>query len=744
LLPGGQEAAPLRLTTVLALVLLGSLSPLLAQPAAPQPADQQHLAAPGTPLDITADVVRYYQPQRLVTASGNVRATYQDLEVNAQELVADLEAQTATLTGQVRLLYRGQVFTGSSIFVDLRTRLWEFRQAASSLTPDFFGQGVVAPLFVDGQEVTGGGPQVVARQGAVTTCNRALPHYHLEARRITIYPGRRLVARDASFWIGRHRLFNLPSFHVRLQQRERVPIVPEVGENEIDGRYLKTRYQYDLTDAAPGSLLLDVMEKRGFGKGLDQGYGWARALGGVYLYHVANRSTGENELVARSRHQQDLGGGLVLRTLADYRQNSGYYLPGSTLVNNTLSLDRTRPSAASRLGISYNRNQGYTDYSALLASLDHVQNFGTARTLTLGSTFQQHDIAPGLPEDVEINNRIQIVDRHHPYDLTLDVAKRLDPDSYTGDSFYQVLDRLPQLTLETTSYRLPALGLLGVPARGSMSVGEFFERPTDLRAGRLALTFDSLPTTYRLTPSTRLSGQAGLRQTFYQDPDHTAQYAYNTTANLDQQFSHHWSLRTNYYLLKPKGYTPFRFDYVGNYQAAGASLNFDNGPAGRASLVTGFDLETSTWRNLQGRLNQRLSPTVSLALASTYNLNRGEAQDLSALGQLVDRRTAWLLGLRYDPRTSQWRRITSDLAWQVTDKWRIQSISGWDGGTRQFIYNEVLVVRDLHCWEALFYYSRSRRLFRLDLRIKAFEWGRRDFGVTRSGQYISPLPPEIY
>ena len=740
----GAEASGLRLRLawlVMVVVLAGA--PLAAQAeAAPAGGEAGTFPGPEAPLEVYADLVRYYGEQRLVTATGNVRAVYEDLEVRSGELVADLEAQTATFRGEVALRYREQTFRGTGLYVDLRTRLWQFREVTSALTPRFFERGVIRPVYIAGEEAQGGGPRLQVREGQVTTCDLPEPHYRISSGHVTIYPGRRLVARDLYFWLGRHRVLRLPSFSVSLRERERLPVVPEVGQNEIDGRYLRTRYQYSLADSAPGAVRVDVMERRGLGTGIEQSYGQGGVAGSLLLYRASSR--GQNELQGRLRHEQDLGGGMSLAAFGDYRQNAGYYLPGTTLVDTQVALARAVGTTNSRLALSFHRNQGFTDFSSLLGTLEHTQSLGTRQTLLASSSYQSYDVAPGQPDDVEVNNRVTLVDRHRPFDLTLEVAKRLDPDNYEGDDFYQTLDRLPQVTVESTSYRLPALGLLGVPARASMSLGEFFERPTDLRAARYALAWDSLPVTQRLGGHTSAGGQAGLRQTFYGDADHTAQYAYHGTLNLFQQLSRHWSLRSSYYLLKPKGYTPFRFDYLGSYEQATAGLAFDNGRAGRASLLTGFDFENGTWRNLQGRLNTRLGRTVTLALASAYNLNRGESQDLAALGTLVEARTAWRLGLRYDPRSSRWRRITSELDWLATDKWRIQSIAGWDGGQRRFIYNELLVVRDLHCWEALVYYSHSRRLFRLDLRIKAFDWGRRDFGVARSGQLISPVPPEVY
>lgn len=700
--------------------------------APPQPAGM-------TPLDITGDRVRY--TNRVVVASGHVRAVYRGLEARSDYLTADLDADTAAFTGNVTLHAQGETLQAESLFLRLDTGVWEIRGAHGAISPAFFQRGVVAPVYVGADEITGGRTPMLISGGQVTTCDLPRPHYQLSARRVLIYPGRRLVAERVSFLLGRRRLFTVPRFSIPLRERQRVPIVPEVGQNEIDGAYLRTRYNYSLGGSTPGSLLMSLTERRGLGTGLEQRYAWAGTAGSLLLYRIGNPGEAP-ELQGRLSHRQDLGSGFSLEAFADYRKNSGYYLPGTSLLNSQVFLTRSAAGANTRLALTYTQNQGLSDLRSLLGTLQHYQTLGR-RTVSLDTTYQMNNIPGGLPDDVEINNRVQLVDHQRPFDLVLDVAKRLDPDRYEGDDFYQVLDRIPQLTVESTSYRLPALSLLRLPARASLSLGEFFERPTDLRASRVAMAYDTLPVSKQYG-GLRVSGQAGFRQTFYGDQDHTAQYAYNSYLNLDQRLTSHWSLRAGYSLLKPKGYTPFRFDYLGSYENASAGLVFENGRAGRASLLTGYDFENATWRNLQLRLNERLTRTVSLALSSAYDLNRGDPREIAALGVLADSRTAWALGLRFDPRTSRWRRITSELDWRISDKWRLQAINGWDGATHRFLYNEVLLVRDLHCWEALLYYSQSRRLVRMDLRIKAFEWGRRDFGVARTGQYLSPVPPEVY
>ena len=710
-------------------------------PVAPQPSSAQEQPpggeASGDFIELrSADHIRYDGERRVVRASGNVLFGYQDVDVSADELVADLRADTAILSGNVVLRTRGEEFRGDTLLVHLDTREWEFAQARGAISPKYFERGVVAPLYVGAQEVLGLPDRLLVRGASFTTCDLAHPHYEIEARRLRIWPGRKLIADHAALFILGKHIFTLPWLLVPLREAQRQPFIPTVGQDQFEGYYLKTLVNYVLTSNSYGSAHLDLMTARGFGKGLEHTELYPRGRTDLYLYQVNNTTTGANEVTARAAHQQDFGGGLNLRATADFRNDNYYYIAGSRVTTSQISLDRRRAGSDASLAFDYNNTSSSFDFTRWSVSLRDDER-GPRYGLGLNSRFDDQTTVPGQASDLEWNNRLELTDHETRMDARLLVTKRFDPDgdAFTGDDFYQVVDRLPELVLDTDTYRLRAAPG-GLPARLTLSVGNFSERPTSLQAYRVYFGYQGIPQTIRLGAATRVSAQARFEQYLYGDRDHTAQYDYGTNVRLEQDLGDSLKARLGYALLQPKGYTPFRFDYIGSYQSAIFDLNYRRGDRYRAQLRTGYDVNYSRWSDVIARVDVPLVRTLQVGLSAGYDPNQGVARDLVSRLRFGDYRTALELSTSYQPQQGKLQRATAYLDWVANPKWRIQLLSSYDGPQHQLVWGEVLVTRELHCWQAMAYYSLQRNLFRLDFRIKAFEWGRPDFGVGRSGQYL--------
>jgi hypothetical protein len=696
-------------------------------------------------FEVRADRLRYQPDARTMTASGNVSASYQEFEVRADQMQADLQARTAQFPGAVALVWRGERFEGKDLVVNLNTREWVLREVHSSVSPQFFQQGVVQPIIIGTVEAEGSPSAIRAGTSYATTCDLAHPHYRLQAREIRIRPGRDLVARHVSFWLGNRRVLSVPSFWVSLKERTRQPFFPQVGQSELEGSFIKTRTEYSLSSRSYGAFLLDAMSRRGLGQGIEHFYSIGPGQGKLRLYHVINPQTDLREMSGALAHEQPLGQRAKFSLAAETRRNAAWYLGTSTLSSLRGALDFRAGDSTSSLSFGYNLSKSglsgspATRFGQWDAALRHDQP-----GLSLAAEFQRNTTAPGEADDEELNSRLSLARKWRQADLTLDVSRRFDIDGsrYTGDDFYQVQDRLPELALDTTAARLGINALRALPSRLNLSVGNFHEQPTNLTAYRANLLWEASPKEVRLSPSANLLIASALRQAFYGDKDHTAQYAYRLDTGIQQRFGSA-SLRIDYHLLEPKGFTPFRFDFISPYRVASAALDVQ-GKRSKASLLSGFDVENSRWQDILFRSQFSAGSRLKMGLSAGYDPNEGKWRD--AVLQARWARGNDLLGLaaRYDARRGKLRRLAADADVTAAKRWRVRYFVGYDNMQGRFIYNEVLLTRDLHCWEAILFYSQQRKIVRLDLRIKAFEWGGRDFGVGRFGQRIDSTLPDIY
>jgi hypothetical protein len=678
-----------------------------------------------------------------VAARGDVHARYRDLDVRADELDLDLNTDIGVFRGNVALEAEGQRFTGDSLTLDVANEEWTFAEPRAALPPSFFQQGVRSPVYLSGKEVVSEPGEMLVLGASLTTCDRAQPHYHIQSHRAVIYPGRRLVARNVGFFVGGRRLFTIPYFVVSLREMRRQPFVPEIGESELEGKFLKTLFNYELGARSFGSLHLDFMERRGIGYGIEQSYPAGDGGGRVFLYRVNDNVNDRTELTGRLEHRQPIGS-FDLSLVSDYRRNDAVLGSSQTVRNTQLAFDRSRPGSTTRLAFSDNSIISLGQFTTQTIGLRH-REYDQDSAWEISTDYQAVSNALAPATDRELDTRFAYDDQRAAYDLSLVVQKQfdLDDDRYLGDSYYQVIDRLPEVTLLSDDHRLGGALAQYLPGRYQLSLGDYRERPTDTSAPRLDLRYDVEPVRRELGGGIMLDATGSFRQDFYGDPDRTAQYAYGANIRLGSDLGGGWQARLNYLLLERKGYSPFRFDYIGVYRSLTAGVERRTSGS-RLSLVAGHDLRASRWHDLLARADFRVSPSLRLTATTGYDFNRGRPRDVLARALIGAGRFRLGVGARYDPNHGEWPTVNTDLDWRVSPKWRLQMLTGYSGTARELLYNEIMVTRDLHCWEARLFYSKQRDLFRIDLRIKALEWGGYDYGLGRFGQMLDTSVGDLF
>jgi len=219
---------PVRRLVLLLPVLLVALGPargLRAQPA---------------PLVVEADRVTYDTVARTVEAQGRVRLTYRDVRASADYLFADLARREVLLRGDVRLV-RGQQRLAAG---EVRYRL----DTDEGLATDV--RVLAEGAYLQARQVQVGPDRAVATDALATFCDPASPLFHITARRVTVFWADRLVAEDATLWVGRTPVLTLPRYEVRIdpERARRDFPSPQLGYDALSGYWIALRYPYRLGD----------------------------------------------------------------------------------------------------------------------------------------------------------------------------------------------------------------------------------------------------------------------------------------------------------------------------------------------------------------------------------------------------------------------------------------------------------------------------------------------------------------
>lgn len=698
-------------------------------------------------VTLSADTIRQSLAADTLTASGHVVVKVREVEVHGDRLVVDLKTNMANLSGHVELRAHGQTIRGGQVTLNLKTGRWTSRQAQVTLSPDFFVQGVAKPLFAKGTSFVGSEKELVVRQAAATSCDLKDPHYRLEARQVFIYPDDKLVAKRVRFMVGHTTVASLPSYVISLKpRRRRQQLVPILGYNEVEGAFAKTSYNYLATEAGMGVLYLDLMQKRGVGVGVEHEYRAGPYWGVAYLYGLRDRRTGATEFNARLHHTQHLSDILDAQLRLDFTRNNAYYARAASNLNAELTLRRQTDTAQSTFTLRQQRSTGFGTRTNITSSFQHQQRFSSHLSTNFRANFRKNDLGVGLAADQELNSLLEVLNHDKRLDLLCRVEDRLDLDgsAYQGDNSLYAFERLPEIILRSDTTRLGRGRLFGMfPVRAETSVGKYRELPAQTHLTRTYFRADLQPYRKAVTGSSELRVGGSFRQTLYSND--TAQYVLNYYSELDNELSRDWNLRLGYRKQRPAGFTPFRLDFASRYESADLRLSFNQNDRQQFSLSGGYDFERRRYRDMIFRYQLMPNDTYYLSLSGGYDLENGEFRDfLTRLELRRHERFSLDLNTRYSPRLGQLTRINAYLYCKPHRFWEFEALSGYNGFTNHFDFNQIKVTRDLHCWQAFLTYDQQRREFRLDLALKAFPAFDTRFGVGQSGQGLNTSVGQVF
>lgn len=315
-----QNGVPLRGAPLFFLIpLLLSAASRAGAEAVPAPGD------PGTPLPaamadttaaqgrvvLSADHLIYHEDTGSISAEGNVRLWYGSLTLTAQSAEADLETRMVYADGDVTLTEAGRKIRSARLAYDLKTR--------SALAEGILFASY--PWYYQGTRVDKrGDKEIIISSPRFTTCNARHPHYYVSASRIEIIIGESLTAYDAIFHIGTTPVFYWPWFWRSLKDG-RPPFALQAGYNDSEGAYVKARVNYFLLDQNYGSLLIDFMEKRGLGLGLEHRFHYALAGHGdgeLSAYYIRDKLAGETRWTANLQNRHEISPTDTVQMNLDY------------------------------------------------------------------------------------------------------------------------------------------------------------------------------------------------------------------------------------------------------------------------------------------------------------------------------------------------------------------------------------------------------------------------------------------
>ncbi len=650
---------------------------------------------------MTADEVTYSDKEGMVYATGNITMNNSD----------------------------GNLFTGKSAQIDVYTRAWKFTDWQADLLPGSLGKPFKSDLYMKGKDAFESNGKITTSKSQFTTCTKDKPDYEITARQITIIPGDKMIARDCFLSLGGRKVLYFPYFIIFLKKWE-VPFQYEIGQNNIEGNYIHSLFQYALNDKELGGLRLDLSQKLPIGIGVDHFYDFGSGNGELLYY---TRTDG-SEFQTKLNHKQLLFANFTGDFDVDRRKSTNY---GSTSTLTVYNVSLSKNTSASNVLINFNHrvSDSTFKYDSTNANLSYNLRVdrGTygynAQYSRYGSFIANTKDTQELWHHLTATRQLGPADIAVKYDIRDDLAGNTAP--FSG------MERLPEVVFTANSYNSNLPIMKNFPGTISMGWGFYNEMPNSVSLDRYMLRAQIVPPAKDTTLG-RVSFNGNLQQTVYGDVDTTAMYTYNGGLNL-QSSNGTLSNNLRYNRVRMGGYTPFRFDSIYPNQIVGDTIQYRTGNM-NLYLNAGKDLDANRWDDVNLRLDHSLGTRFKASHTLGYDPNIGVWRDLNSQFSWDNGESVLLhSNTIYNMELGKMRRVSGDLTLKPTEKWRIRWLTGYDFVAKQFLYNEYLVTRDLHCWDMSIYYSQQQKSYYMYLRLKALDLPMPRFGTGRGGQILDTV-----
>lgn len=231
-----------------------------------------------SPIIINGDNVEYSTDNKEVTATGNIEVIYKGSKLTCSRLKVNMQTKEGLAEGDARLEDEKGAVTGEKIIYDFANKTGVILNADFRANP-YFGKARKVEKVSDSE--------FIAKNGYFTTCSLDHPHYRFASKKINMFPGDKLLARQVTLYLGAVPLAYLPRYNYSMKE----PIMHvqvEPGSRKDWGPYLLSAWRYNITDNVDGRVFLDYRNKLGWAEGFNLNYKTPAAGKGDFKFYYTN------------------------------------------------------------------------------------------------------------------------------------------------------------------------------------------------------------------------------------------------------------------------------------------------------------------------------------------------------------------------------------------------------------------------------------------------------------------------
>lgn len=705
-------------------------------------------AAENRRVEITASTgARWEVGAELLTVEGDVQVEYADVTLRTDWLQLDLRSKKLLARGNVHYTRQGQEIRAEEVGLDLDRENGSIEGATASLElPD--GRGT---LFVSAPHIGAEAKILTVSNASLTTCDLKTPHYHLDARKVTVYLEDRVVIEGVSYWDFGIPLFYWPRLTIPLRRQSSLEL-PQIGYSTTRGWFVKTTYSYYPAGwQAHGLIHLDYYSLAGWGTGIDHFYrDNDQGQGVLSLYVQPNRQTGHTDLAlgwSESWHPNE-----SLEANMATRYQTGVEL-GQETTRWVLEGKASYSTETGRLQLFLSRNlrreqtwdagTAGTEAEATTTA-DNTDNLQAGASLSLrlsprtdlsGRLNWQQSQVDGT-EKRRLQYQLSLAQIQDGFRWNAGLEQQLNPDLDKEDTSVDWLSfrRSPYLTVAGLQPIELPLGFgvdWAVEVARLGEVGITGEVQTGWR-GEAGL--DLVTRSWPLLPSLTLQVNGTARAALYSTGDREA--AVTSDAGLIWRPGSTLTVSLRHRDQTVFGYSPFIFDREFPEQVLTGSVDYRQ-PGLQLTLTGAYDLYWRAPRPVVAEASW--TPQEKLGVTGGLVIDV-QGKGVRAVAGSVrwtpgdDRRVE--VGVTYAAASRTLDQLQARIALPIGTSWEINSDVLYDGPSQRLTRASVALVRDLHCRTLSLRYDAVGRAVWLQYQIDAFPGAQVGFGTGASGTFL--------
>jgi lipopolysaccharide assembly outer membrane protein LptD (OstA) len=251
------------------------------------------------------------------------------IQYRANRITYDLERSVIVLNDSSVIKYKDIILTSDSAYYYIETNHLEafgrcdLKQLDDSISGDYLkynintqkalmttGRTQIDNGFIDGQKIFWVDEKTVnSYHGKYTTCNDSPPHYYFYSPRMKVYLGDMVIARPIFLYIQDIPVLGAPFWFVPISSRRKSGLLPfRIGNSSAFGKYIRGfAYYLVISDYADVTLQLDAMEKKGIMPHAEGVWDYAPfSKGKIYASYIRDTETKKVRYSIEARNASDL------------------------------------------------------------------------------------------------------------------------------------------------------------------------------------------------------------------------------------------------------------------------------------------------------------------------------------------------------------------------------------------------------------------------------------------------------